>query len=270
MMNLPLFKQAIKSNWLLLVIFTAVPCVFLAVMIAVFTTDTLVAMQAMLNSGKLPANLTQMMGNRLDLNNLTLTGILAAQYFQMMAVIFPMIYCIIVGNKLIASQVDRGSMAYVLSAPIERNSVTVTQAMYLISSLVVMFGSIGLVGVAAGQILQPDQLDFRQFLMMDASDFLLAFAIGGITFCFSCIFNLSKHSIALGAGFPLAFFVITLLSQSDDSLKNLKYLSLITFSDTHLIIRNGNSLPNFIAMFAIGVALYAIGILVFRRKDLPL
>ena len=41
-------------------------------------------------------------------------------------------------NKLIASQVDRGSMAYVLSTPIKRSTVVITQN-FMVSSLILMF-----------------------------------------------------------------------------------------------------------------------------------
>lgn len=46
--------------------------------------------------------------------------------------------------------------------------------------------------------------DWKAFLLINAGGLLLMFAVSGISFLSSCIFNLSKHSIALGAGVPLA------------------------------------------------------------------
>jgi hypothetical protein len=65
----------------------------------IYTTKTADAMQSILNSGALPPAMLQMIGSQL--NNLSLNGMLATQFFQMLAIIFPMIYLIIVGNKLI-------------------------------------------------------------------------------------------------------------------------------------------------------------------------
>lgn len=90
-----------------------------------------------------------------------LLGFMGNAFFGLMAVIFPMIYSIIVGNKLIASQVDRGSMAYVLSTPTKRNDVTLTQAFYLIGSLLIMFITLSALWITAASVLQPGALDTK-------------------------------------------------------------------------------------------------------------
>jgi len=270
MISLPLLKQTTRSNWKLLLILATVPCLFLTMVTAVFTAETLEAMKGMLAPGVLPEALTKMMSAQMDLTALSLTGILSTQFFGMLAVIFPMIYCIIVGNKLIASQVDRGSMAYILATPTERNQVTRTQALYLVGSLLVMFCLIGTIGIGAAAIFQPGQLNVREFLILDLGAFLLAFAIGSITFFASCFFNLSKNSVALGAGVPLAFFVFNLIASMGDSLKGFKYLTLMTLFDTKAIVKGGAFIPQFAALALIGIALYATGIVVFKKKDLPL
>lgn len=268
MISTPLLKQTIRSNWKMLLIFTAVPCIFLAMTTAVFTAETMNAMSGLLASGALPEAMTNLMGDRL--NNLTLSGMLATNFFEMMGVIFPMIYLIITGNKLIASQVDRGSMAYILSTPTTRNQVTQTQALYLVGSLVAMFGVIAGVGCIAANAFQPGALDIKVFLLMDLGSFLLAFAISGVCYSASCVFNLSKNSLAIGAGLPLTFFVCNLMAKMGDGLANFKYFSLMTLFDTDKILTGSGYAPKLIALAVIGVTLYALGMVVFSRKDLPL
>jgi ABC-2 type transport system permease protein len=268
MISAPLLKQTIKSSWIQFLIFTLVPCVFLTMVMAVYTTKTANAMQGLIKSGALPPAMTKMMGS--SLSSLTLNGMLATQFFQMLAIIFPMIYLIIVGNKLIASRVDRGDMAYILSTPTKRNTVTLTQSLYLFGSLVVMFALIAGVGLSAAAIFQPNVLIVKSFLYLVLGAFLLSFATSGITFASSCIFNLSKNSIALGAGLPLAFFVCNLVAQMGDSLKGFKYVTLQTLYNTNDILAGKNFALPFIILTAVGVCLYALGMVVFRRKDLPL
>lgn len=228
MISIPLLKQTIKSNLVLFLIFTLVPCIFLSIVMGIYTTETADAMQMILNSGTLPPAMTQMIGNQL--NSLSLNGMLATQFFQMLAVLFPMIYLIIVGNKLIAERIDRGDMAYILSTPIKRNRVTFTQALYLFGSLVVMFGLFAGAGLVAAAIFQPDVLEVKSFLFLDLGAFLLAFATSGITFAASCIYNLSKNSLAVGAGLPMTFFVCNLLAMMGDNLKVFKYFTCRPFS----------------------------------------
>ena len=57
---------------------------------------------------------------------------------------------------------------------------------------------------------------------------------------FSCIFNLSKNYMALGAGIPLAFFLFHMMAQVSDSLKGIKYLTLNSLFDTHAILNGGD------------------------------
>jgi ABC-2 type transport system permease protein len=234
----------------------------------IYTTQTADAMKAVLNSGALPPAMLQMVGSQI--NNMSLNGMLATQFFQMLAVLFPMIYVIIVGNKLIADRVDRGDMAYILSTPTRRNQVTFTQALYLFGSLIVMFGLFAGAGLVAAAIFQPGVLVIKSFLVLDLGAFLLAFATSGITFASSCIYNLSKNSLALGAGLPLTFFVCNLLAMMGDNLKVFKYFTLQTLYDTNKILAGSGYARQLAILAIIGAGLYAIGMIVFREKDLPL
>ena len=133
------------------------------------------------------------------------------------------------------------------------------------------------VGVIDGQLaakeLQSDEgVDFnvKDFLMLNLGCFLLMFAISGISFMFSCIFNLSKNSLALGAGIPIAFFVFQIMGQISDSLSGFKYLTLNTLYNPSAITSGGSFAVQFIVLSGIGVVLYTIGVRVFKKKDLPL
>ncbi len=268
MISISLLKQTIKSNRTLFLIFVLVPCIFLSIVMGIYTTETADAMRTILSSGALPPAMLQMAGNQL--NSLSLNGMLSTQFFQMLAVIFPMIYVIIVGNKLIADRIDRGDMAYILSTPTKRNQVTFTQALYLFGSLVVMFSLFAGAGLAAAAIFQPHVLEVKSFLVLDLGAFLLAFATSGITFASSCTFNLSKNSLALGAGLPLTFFVCNLLAKMGDSLKVFQYFTLQTFYNTDNILAGSDYALQLVVLAAIGIGLYVVGMIVFRKKDLPL
>lgn len=74
------------------------------------------------------------------------------------------------------------------------------------------------------------------FFMMNLGMLLLMFAVSGISFLASCIFNLSKRSLALGAGLPFAFLILNLLSTVNTTLEPLRYLSLMTLFDTRQIL----------------------------------
>lgn len=81
-------------------------------------------------------------------------------------------------GSLIAEQVDRGSMAYLLSTPTKRSTIIVTQATYLILALVVMFAIETVAGVVTIQVFQSEaDIVMGDFMMLNIGSLLLMFAI---------------------------------------------------------------------------------------------
>lgn len=114
------------------------------------------------------------------------------------------------------------------------------------------------------------EFDPFAYLMLNLGALLLLFAISGISFLASCIFNLSKHSLALGAGLPFAFLILYFLSQVNTTLEPLRFFSLLTLFSTESILRGGGYAPQFAILCILGLVLYAFAIRIFNRKDLPL
>jgi len=258
--NKPLLKQTIKYNFKLFAIITGVLCLLITIIMSVFVPSTIANIKTA--SANAPIN---------PLGDISsLIAFISNQFYGMMAIIFPMIYLIVIGNKLIAGQIDKGSMAYNLLTPTSRTEIASTGALYLAGSLGVMFGLIAVVGITLAAIVQPGVLPDRTFLMLTLGCFLLQFALSAVAFFASCLFNSSSKSLSLGAGIPLAFFALKLISGMSDKLKFLKFFSLNTLFDTTAIMGGSGYAINLITLTAFGVILYAAGIYVFKKKDLPL
>ena len=128
MFNGVYFRQVIKSNIKLLIIFTAALSVFMAMMIYVFTPETVESLRNLKGS-----TMGKMTGK------ITLVNFIANSFYAGNAIIFPMAYSIAVGNRLIAEKVDKGGMAGLLATPMTRNQVSGTGGLYFIISLTFMF-----------------------------------------------------------------------------------------------------------------------------------
>ena len=126
--------------------------------------------------------------------------------------------------------------------------------------------------IANNEISLDEGIDFdaSQYIIINFGLFLLMFAISSISFMFSCIFNLSKNYMAFGAGIPVAFFLFHMMAQVSEDLEVIKYFTINSLFDTDAILNGGDYALQFIALGAIGVVLYTIGIRVFKSKDLPL
>jgi ABC-2 type transport system permease protein len=241
--------------------FTMVLCLFMTVMINVFTPATIGSLGAATNG--------TIVGNLLG-GTSTLIGFMANSFYTLMAIIFPMLYSIIVGNRLVAEKVDHGDMSGLLSTPTKRITIVMTKAIYFICSLVLMWTVVCLLGIGVSHIFQQDELDLNTFLLVNAGCLLFHLAISSICYAASCIFNYSKLSMALGGGITLFFYVVSMIVKLSDDLDVLKYLTLNTLYDTAKIIEGEGYGANFIILTCIGILLYTVGITVFCKKDLPL
>lgn len=260
MINIPYFKQCIRSNLLLFLGFTIILCAFLTVICNIFTPTSMEGIETAVN-GTFASNI---------ITGTTFTEFLSNSFYAIMAILFPMIYSIIVANNLIASKVDDGIMANYLSTPVSRGKIVTTSAFYLILSLALMWIIASIAGISVAEIVQPDSLDIDTFLMLNLGVFLYHFAISSICFAASCIFNSSKNSLIIGGGIPFCFFIINLLVKVSEDLEFLKHFTLTTLFNTSNIISGTDYMVDFIIMAVIGIVLYLIGIEIFKRKNLPL
>ncbi|WP_078551320.1 ABC transporter permease subunit [Bacillus alkalicellulosilyticus] len=255
-----LFIHLVKSNLKVFCIIAGALSLLIAIVMSVFTPETMqdIAQTSM----DAPVN---------PLGDITtLIAFVANQYFGNFVLIFAMIYSIIIGNKLIAEQVDKGSMAFHLSNPITRTQYTFTCIIFFVSSLVVMFELIFVVGYGVAELVQPGELPVKKFFMLTLGSLVLNLAISSITFFASCLFNRSSYSLALGAGLTVFFFATTMLSGMNDSLEFLRNVSIITLYDSTAIIQSGSYGGHLFILVGISLVLYIIGVVVFKRKDLPL
>ena len=260
MLSKPLLKQIIKNNLRLFAGFSIVLCLLIAIIMTVFTPETMQNINT--SSQNLPVN---------PLGNIsTLIDFVGNQYFGNLALIFTMIYLVIVGNRMIAGQVDKGSMAYTLSNPIMRRQVTVTNALFLTGSLTLMYLLAVVAGISVAALVQPGILNIAGFLRLALGAYALQLAISSIVFCASCLFNRSSQSLSLGAGIPVLFFVANLLAGMSKNLEFFKYLSLITLFDTASLIKGEHFGVALACLVSTAIILYGAGIVVFSKKDLPL
>jgi len=466
MFSKTIFKQTLKQNWKLWAIFTALTAAMGAIIIVVF--DPRMMQQMMDVFAEMPG--MERMGEMVG-ESFSFLGMIGETFYSMQGLILPLVFVIMTANSLIASQVDRGSMAYTLSTPIKRVKVVCTQAIYMILSVIAMFAVVTIVGlgsvqlahnglwgqpytpdvVAASEILgqsrsevsadlnlivhnpeaftagaqarridedvygmyltmkifdnaliaasdvlgmtqdeitddlnvllasnaainamaeimwmesiqlramiqaeidshaaeaemdeavaqammenmiagmeaaaevlgmevdalgnnmgrikndpaalaamseasgmepemvvmminmqlaqneleldQPIDFDVMAYVNLNLGIALLLFAIGGISFMFSCIFNLTKNSLALGAGIPIAFLILDIMASTSSDLEGLRFLTINTLYDPSAITSGGTFVPQFIVLAVVGAVLYLVGIKVFKSKDLPL
>ena len=260
MISKSVLKQSFRNNWKLWTILTGILCFFITVVI--ISLNSLIARK----SGDMGRPIMQ----NLSLDDVLSNNFLGASGTVSLVMI---IFLIITGNKLVASEIDRGTMSFTLNAPITRKQIIFTKALFLICSFVAMIIAVGIFGTAISAIVGA-KVNLGKFWLVILGCLLFGFATSGICFAASCWFNRSGYSLMIGGGLPAAFFLLSSLSPllTINNKEFLKYISLNTLFDSGKILAldAGFLIPTFIVMFAIGAVLYTVGIIKFLKKDLPL
>jgi ABC-2 type transport system permease protein len=267
MLSLPLLRTTIKFNYVIWLIFAGILAMYLSIIASMFDPTTMENMDGLIAS--LPPQLVDAMNFKTT--DASFLGFLAGYFYGFLILLFPSIYSILMADRMIARHVDSGAMAFLLSTPNTRQKIAFTQAVFLVGSMTLLIVFVALVGIAAGEALFPGELDIPGFVLLNVGAALLYFALTGIGFLASCLFNESKYSLALGGGIIGLFFMLKILSGVGEEVAFVKYLSLMSLFDPAEITAGGSGgAPAFLAMTAIGLACYAAGIYIFGKKDLPL
>jgi ABC-2 type transport system permease protein len=109
-----ILKQSISNNWKLWTAITGALC--LLTVMATVVSNTV-------GSGDLP-------GPGGAGREFGLLDIYANMIFGMMGLLMMIIYAIVVGNKLVANEVDNGTMSFTLNTPITRNQIILSKALF--------------------------------------------------------------------------------------------------------------------------------------------
>ena len=118
-------------------------------------------------------------------------------------------------------------------------------------------------------------------ILLNLGAFLTMFAMSGISFMASCLFNRSKHSMSIGGGLNMFFLVASMLGLFGSkimpsvvrlsSLNFFNYVTIISLFDADSILAGTTTFIWKLAILAgIGIICYLIGSIRFQKKDLPL
>lgn len=265
MINGTLFKKEIKSNYILLLIFSAVLTVYGGMIIAMFDPKMGESLKAMAESmpGIFSAFGMKEVGT-------TLIEFISGYLYNMLFIAFPSVFIIILANRLVAKYVDNGSMAYILAVPEKRRTIITTQAVFLISSLIVMVVYVtGLIWFTS-HLMFPGKLDIGEFLRLNAGLLGLLIFVGGICFLFSCLFNETRISTSIGTGIVVYAILVQMIARVGEKFEFLKYITPMTLYDVEgLIASRQSAWTACVILYVCGLIFIVLGCTAFSRRNLP-
>ena len=264
MINGTLFRREMHASIKLLLIFGAILTMYVACMISLYDPVTVEMLDGF--SEAMP-ELMAAVGMTPGAANLL--GFLISYLYGFILLVFPMVFCILRGNGLIARYVDSGAMVYLIAAPVKRRTVAMTQTAVLLCGIFLLIAYTTVLEAVLSQMLFPGELPIWDLLRLNAGLLVLQSAIGGICFFASCLFSEVKYSALLGAGLPALMYLFQMAANVGDGVKVLRYATVFTlFDPSGLAAMEHAAFGKVMALLLLALILYPAGIAVFSRKDL--
>lgn len=265
-MKLTLFKVDAKNNITLFTIIVYAMMMYFSVIAYMFDPIDTSSWTEMLDL--LPEGL--MAGFGFDQVSTNLTGFIVNFYYGFLVFVFPMIYCIIVSNRLVAKMVDNGSFAYLLMSPVSRRTIIITKEFFLLSSIALLFSILHMAGVSVCRMLFGNMLNERVFLMVNINAALLIMTIGMICFFYSCYFNESRMALAFSSGVSIVSLLLFILGGVSEKSEFLKGISIFSLLNSSEILAGGGSIGAVVLLILMIVILLVLSVFVFEKKNLSL
>lgn len=266
-MNRHLFLYDIRQNLLLFTVIAGVLFMYFSVITNMYDPEGNEELMQ-LASMKMSPELLKAFGFEIA-SDCSLTSFLASYLYGMLMLVLPMIYSSITANRLVARHVDRGDMSFLMSSPVSRTGIAVTQGVFLLSSTWILISVCFLFSICLCGYRFPGMLDIAAYTSLNIGLAGLMTLLSGIGFLASACMSDSKHSLGIGLGLPMIFYILKMAADASGSavLKNLTIFSL--FENVSLANGEGCIWKTGI-MFASGILLYIAGILSFRKRNLSI
>ncbi|WP_016886404.1 ABC transporter permease subunit [Bacillus licheniformis] len=270
-MNLSLYKQMLRTNMKGIMSYGVGSAFYILLILGIYPSIAGNAedIEKMIKS--MPEGFLNAFGFENGLGNLE--DFISGEYYGLIFIVTLSIFSVMLSTKLLAKRVDQGSMAYILSAPTTRGKVAFTQAAVLTTGLLIIMAVTTAAGLAGYHLMLGGDYDFNvsRFLVLNLLGFLLFFAVGGISFLFSAISNDEKRALGLSGGITFLFFSFDLLGKLSEKTEWLRSLSVFSLFRPGDIVNGSTDIAQVsLVLAAVGFAAFALSILIFKKRDLPL
>lgn len=266
-MNRHLFLYDIKQNLLLFFIILTILVMYFSIITNMFDpagNEDLIKLASM----KLSPELMRAFGFDMAADS-SLTSFLSSYMYGMLMLLLPLIYANITANRLMAQHVDKGDMAFLLSAPLSRTVIAATQAAFLLASTWLLIGVCCTFSLILCHSSFPGLLNDANYIRLNGGLAALMTLLSGIGFLASACCNESKWSLGIGLGLPLLFYVFNMAAEASGSAV-FRYLSVFSLFENTALANGEGANWKIILMFGGGLLFYLAGILTFRRRNLSL
>ena len=205
----------------------------------------------------------------------THAGRVALAFVDPVVVLAATVWGITRGSDAVSGQLERGTMEMVLAAPVRRVAVFVTQALATTAAAALLC-TVLFLAVWTAIALGPwaGKVDPLRFLPAAANVFGLMVCMAGISAGVSAADSYRWRTVGILCGFYVFSILAKLVGRLSTPLWWVGYLSFLNAYEPQRLVGDAAESWRLLAQYdavliGVGVVAYAIGAVLFARRDLP-
>jgi len=214
-----------------------------------------------------PESLQGLLGNASDYQ--TINGFVDIQVIGQM-VFLTLILGIIIGTSLLAGEESSRTLHTLLAQPVSRTRVFIEKylAIMIITAVACIGGIFGGILLGAIPIGELSNVDIGRSFQAALMTWLLTLAFATLAYTIGAITG-KRGTAGIVAGFyAFATYMVTTLASSASALEKLNNFSPFHYFNQPSVIKHGLDIGN-VAVLVVGIlVLFAVGLIVFRRRNI--
>lgn len=199
-----------------------------------------------------------------------------AQLLQSILWVHPVVLALLwshaiqLGTRMPAGEIDRGTIDILLSLPVSRRAVYMSESLMLLASgaLIIVAGVMAHL-VTAASLGLVDTRGLGPVILIALNLFSLYLAVAGTTFLVSSMSDRRGRAVGIILALVLVSFLVNFLQQFWEPAKQISFLSVLTYYRPAQIIRDG-AVPIRDPSVLLGVAIltWAVGGEIVARRSI--
>lgn len=201
----------------------------------------------------------------------SLIGFMISYLYGFILLMFPMVFSFFCAYKLVGKYIDKGSLSVLLSAPVSRPTIILTETAAAVIGLLLLLLYITVTELVCAEIQFPGETEIGGLLLINFGLLALHLFILGIGFLCAVSFNDLKGSLGAGAGIPSFSYVMTMLGNAGEKTEAFRYLSFFSLYDPSGLIKGETvAYIGTAALFTGALLLFGLSATVFSKRDFTL
>jgi len=198
---------------------------------------------------------------------LSLETFVSVEFMSMWAALVA-IYAVFAAGGIVAREVERGTMDFILAQPLSRTSLVLSKfAVFLAGVGIIALGS--LVGMLAGIVMTGEKMSLGNTALALFQGGSLVLAVGSYSLLFSCLTLDPRRTLLLSGTITAAFYILNFTAPALKSYTWVGRLSLFHYFAPEPIMRTGQ--PDWWGLgifWGLALLCLALSLAVFRKRDI--